>query len=789
MIFKSPQPDIQIPDISLPELVMKNCKRLADKPAFIDGISGRKVTYAEMGVYIDRMAAALAARGLVKGDVLAIYSPNLPEYPIVFHGAALAGGVITTANPLSSAEDLALQLKMTRAKFLVTVAPLMEKATKAAKEAGIAEIFSFGQAEGATPLADLLKTKEKTPKVKINAKEDLVALPFSSGTTGLPKGVMLTHYNLVSNISQFLSIDTTIETDVIMSVLPFFHIYGMTCLVNATMVIGATVVTMPQFEVEGYLRLLQDYKVTQTYVAPPLVLMFTKHPLVANYDLSHLQVIFSGAAPLDAEMTEACAKRLNCVVTQGYGLTETAPGITSGFKYAERNRLGTVGQLLPNTLCRIVDVATKKDLDMEQEGEILVKGPQVMKGYFDNPEATKNMLDDQGWLHTGDIGKVDKDGYCSVIDRVKELIKYKGFQVAPAELEGLLLRHPAVADAAVIPRPDEEAGEVPYAIVVKKAPVTENELMEFVAERVTSYKRIRAVEFAESIPKSPSGKILRRFLVANLRQKLQERSASVTRLEDRVTVERRGHILLVGLDRPNKLNAFDPEMFRGLAKALTDVDDDPEIRCAVVFAHGPAFTAGLDLSTALPLFAQGQAFLPEGSVDPWGVTGRRERRKPLVIALHGRCWTLGIELCLAADIVIASADTRFCQMEVSRGIMPFGGATIRLPQAAGWGNAMRYLLTGDEFGADEAHRLGIVQEVVPVDQALPRAVAIAERIAAQSPLGVQATLASARQALRSGFDETAKSLFPTVQGLMATNDCKEGVRSFLEKRAATFSGT
>jgi enoyl-CoA hydratase/carnithine racemase len=265
--------------------------------------------------------------------------------------------------------------------------------------------------------------------------------------------------------------------------------------------------------------------------------------------------------------------------------------------------------------------------------------------------------------------------------------------------------------------------------------------------------------------------------------------ATVTRIEDRVTIERRGHVLLVGLDRPNKLNAFDPEMFRGLAKALTDVDDDPALRCTVLFAHGQAFTAGLDLSTAMPMFAQGQAFLPEGYVDPWGVTGGRERRKPLVMAVHGRCWTLGIELALAADIVVAAADARFSQMEVSRGIMAFGGATMRLPQVAGWGNAMRYLLTGDEFNAEVAFRLGIVQEVVPAEQALTKAVEIAERIAAQSPLGVQATLASARQAERDGFEQTAKALGPTIRGLMATNDCKEGVRSFLEKRAATFSGT
>ncbi len=788
MIFKSAHADVQIPEVSLPELVLTNCRRLGGKPAFIDGPTGRIISYAEMGTYIERMAAGLAARGFKKGDVLAIYSPNLPEYPFVFQGAALAGGILTTVNPLYSAEDLTQQLQATKAKVLVTVGPLLEKASVAAKAASVQEILVIGEADGATPIAHLLQSKQATPEVKIDPRRDLVALPFSSGTTGLPKAVMLTHYNLVANITQFNSLGTTGEDDIILSVLPFFHIYGMTCLVNALMVVGASAITMPQFDVEGYLRLLEQFKVTQTYVAPPLVLMLAKHPLVDKYDLSNLQVVFSGAAPLDAALTEACAKRLRCVVTQGYGMTEASPGVFTGYKDATNNKAGTVGNLLPNTLCRIVDVAAGNDLDVEQEGEIWVKGPQVMQGYLNNAEATRNILDSDGWLHTGDVGKLDRDGYCTVLDRVKELIKYKGFQVAPAELEGLLLRHPAVADVAVIPSPDEESGEVPLALIVRKSEVSENELMEFVAERVTSYKRIRAVEFVDSIPKSASGKILRRQLVERLRHKLEDEASGLRRLADRVTVKREGAVLLIGLDRPNKLNAFDLQMFQGLAEALTELDDSPELRCAVLFAHGTAFTAGLDLASALPMFARGEAVLPPAYVDPWGVTGGRTRVKPLVMALHGRCWTLGIELALAADIIIAAADTRFCQMEVSRGIMPFGGATMRLPLSAGWGNAMRYMLTGDEFDVHEAYRLGIVQEVVPVGTALTRALAIAERIAAQAPLAVQATLASARLALTCGFDQASKALGPAIKELMATNDCQEGVRSFLERRAPIFSG-
>jgi acyl-CoA synthetase (AMP-forming)/AMP-acid ligase II/enoyl-CoA hydratase/carnithine racemase len=789
MIFKSPHSDVDIPEIPLHQLVLKNCSRLGDKAAFIDAPTGRTVTYKQMAIYVDRMAAYLASTGFAKHDVLALYSPNVPEYPAVFLGTSAAGGTITTVNPLSSAEDLAHQLKATGAKKIVTIPPFMEKAAEAAKNAPtVNEIIVIGEAPGAISLCKVLQTDAKSPVIEFDVHQDVVALPFSSGTTGLPKGVMLTHYNLVANILQSMAIKTSDEVDVICSVLPFFHIYGMTVLVSTTMVVGATTVTLPQFDAEVYLKAMQDYKATETYVAPPLVLMLAKHPLVDKFDLKTLQLVYSGAAPLDAALAKACEDRLNCVVTQGYGMTEASPGTHSGYRNAEKNKAGSVGQLMPNTVCRIVDVDTKKDLESMQDGELFIKGPQIMKGYLNSLEQTRQMLDEDGWLHTGDIGRFDEDGFCYVVDRVKELIKYKGFQVAPAELEGLLLSHPAISDVAVVPVPDAEAGEIPMAFVVKKSEIAANELMDFVASKVTSYKRIRAIEFVETIPKSASGKILKRVLVDNLRLNQSLKSVGIERIEDRITIERRGKIMLIGLDRPHKLNAFDPAMFIGLAKALTAVDEDKEINCSVLFAHGDSFTAGIDIAASMSMFATGEAFLPEGCVDPWGVTGGRDRVKPLVMAVHGRCYTLAIELALATDCVIAADDTKFCQLEVSRGIMPFGGATLRLPLYAGWSNAMRYLLTGDEFDAHEAYRLNIVQEVVPLGKQLERAIAIAERIAAQAPLAVQATIASARQLERDGFSAAAKNMGPTVRKLLKSQDCAEGVRSFLEKRAPKFEG-
>lgn len=513
MIFRSPYPDVDIPDVSLPAFVLKGAAALTNKPALIDGPTGRTLTYADLARSVRQAAANLARRGFGKGDVFAIYSPNVPEYAVALHAVATLGGIASTANPLSTPRELATQLKDAKAKYLVTIPELLDHAREATRESPVKEVFVFGEAAGVTPFASLLEGNDPLPSVAIDPRTDLVALPYSSGTTGLPKGVMLTHRNLVANILQTCAVVQPTEDERGIAVLPFYHIYGFTVLLNISLYLGVTIVTMPRFDLELFLRLLQDYKITRANVVPPIVLALAKHPLVAKYDLHALLSINSGAAPLDASVEQACSDRLKCFVAQGYGLTETSPVVSTTPVDPQRRRAGSAGLLIPNTECRVMDPVSGAELGAEELGEVWIRGPQVMAGYLNNPEATAAMLDADGWLHTGDIGSVDADGYLRVVDRVKELIKYKGYQVAPAELEGVLLTHPAVADAAVIPCPDAEAGEVPKAIVVLKGAVTPADLMAFVNQQVAPYKKIRQLEVVSQIPKSPSGKILRRILV------------------------------------------------------------------------------------------------------------------------------------------------------------------------------------------------------------------------------------------------------------------------------------
>jgi acyl-CoA synthetase (AMP-forming)/AMP-acid ligase II len=519
MVLRSVHPDITIPDGPLTPYVLQRAEELRDKPALVDGPSGRTLSYAQLAGGVRRAAAGLAERGLRKGDVFALFCPNVPEFAVAFHAVALVGAINTTINSLFTADEIAYQLKDSGAKYLLTVPPFMDRAADAAGRVGVEEVFVLGESEGATPFASLLQAEESPREVDIDPAEDLVVLPYSSGTTGFPKGVMLTHSNLVANLKQMEAIHGMSEADRVIGVLPFFHIYGMTVIMNLAISKGATVVTMPRFDLEQFLQIMQDQSITRAYLVPPIILALAKHPLVEKFDLSPLELIMSGAAPLDADLARACSERLGTAVIQGYGLTETSPvtHVTPDDDPA-KNRPGSIGLSLPNTECRVVDHQTGQDLGPNEDGEIWIRGPQVMKGYLNNAEATAATMDDDGWLHTGDIGHADADSYFYVVDRLKELIKYKGYQVPPAELEAVLLSHPAVADAAVIPVPDEEAGEVPKAFVVRQGDVTEGDRIAYVTERVAPFRRIRVVEFIEEIPKSASGKILRRVLVERDRE-------------------------------------------------------------------------------------------------------------------------------------------------------------------------------------------------------------------------------------------------------------------------------
>lgn len=526
MVVRSPLPDVEIPPVSVYEYLFADIAAdELDRVAVVDGVSGAGTTFRSLLAQIDAVAGAMAARGFGVGDVVALHAPNVPAYVTVFHGLLRAGVTVTTVNALATGPDITKQLADSGARLMITVSPLLAAGQAGARGAGLTDeqlVVLDGGVEGYATLADLLADPHPAPDVSFDPATHLAVLPYSSGTTGRPKGVMLTHTNLVANVAQSLAIGVRPD-DVVPCVLPFFHIYGMTVLLNLALRTRARLVTLPRFDLAQYLGVIQDHRATFLFVAPPIALALAKHPLVDAHDISSVRAVLSGAAPLDEKLAQAVLDRLGdrVRVLQGYGMTEMSPvSHCIPFDRADISP-GTVGLLVAGMEAKIVDPATGTEIEQPAEGvsapgELLCRGPNVMVGYLGNPEATADTLEPDGFMHTGDIVTVDADGVFRVVDRLKELIKYKGYQVPPAELEALLLSHPKIADAAVIGLPDGEAGEIPKAFVVtaQGESLTEGDVIAYVAEQVAPYKKVRAVEFIEVVPKSASGKILRKDLKA-----------------------------------------------------------------------------------------------------------------------------------------------------------------------------------------------------------------------------------------------------------------------------------
>jgi acyl-CoA synthetase (AMP-forming)/AMP-acid ligase II len=512
---RSPLPDVALRDISITERLFEGLTRGAGRVMLTDGPSGASLTGAALMDRIRRLAGGLAAEGVGPGSVIALMAPNMPDYAVVFHAAALAGATVTTLNPTYTAPEAAHQLRDSGAVLMFTIPAFLDLANLAANGSAVREIVLIGEATagdiiGHRSLDDLMGPP-LAAQVPVDLERHVLALPYSSGTTGLPKGVMLSHRNMVVNVDQGLALLDLREGETSVAFLPFFHIYGMNVLMNTFLAHGAGLVTMPRFDLEALLTHLQTHRVERLLIAPPVAIALAKHPLVDQFDLSALRIVLSAAAPLGPEVSAAVSARLGCAVIQGYGMTELSP-LTHAVPH-HSPRPGAVGISAPNTSTRIVDPATGEDCAPGDEGEVWVRGPQVMIGYHNRPEATAAMIEG-GWLRTGDLGVVDADGYLFIRDRLKELIKVKGFQVAPAEVEAELLGLPGVADAAVIGVPDDEAGERPIAFVVRQpgGNISAQAILEALRPRLASYKLPARVEFIETVPKSASGKILRRVL-------------------------------------------------------------------------------------------------------------------------------------------------------------------------------------------------------------------------------------------------------------------------------------
>ncbi|CAN6234571.1 unnamed protein product [Urochloa humidicola] len=533
-IFRSRFPPVTVPDdVTVPEFVLAGAEAYADKVALVEAApGGRSYTYGEITRDVARFARALRSVGIRRGHVVVVALPNLAVYPVVSLGIMSAGAVFSGVNPRAAAAEIKKQVEDSEAKLVVANEVAFDKV----RDAGV-PVIAIGDAAARMPGAiawdELLAAGDRAGAPVVAPPEpvqqsDLCALPYSSGTTGVSKGVMLSHRNLVSNLcsSMFAVGEDLVGQVVTLGLMPFFHIYGITGICCATLRAKGTVVVMDRFDLRTFLAALVTHRVMFAPLVPPVMLAMVKSPAAAEFDLSSsglaLRSVMTAAAPLAPDLLAAFQEKFPGVqVEEAYGLTEHScitlthagggGGAAGPVQVAKRN---SVGFILPNLEVKFVDPETGRSLPENTPGEVCVRSQAVMQGYYKRKEETESTIDAKGWLHTGDVGYIDGDGDVFIVDRIKELIKYKGFQVAPAELEAILLSHPSVEDAAVFGVPDEEAGEVPVGCVVRRRRAAESEadVMAYVAARVASYKKLRVLRFVDAIPKSVSGKILRRQL-------------------------------------------------------------------------------------------------------------------------------------------------------------------------------------------------------------------------------------------------------------------------------------
>jgi long-chain acyl-CoA synthetase len=547
---------IPYPEVPLHQLLQSSAEKYPNHPAI--HYLGKKIIYKQLQLDVDRFATALHNLGVEKGHRVAIYVPNIPEYIISYYAVSKIGAINTAVSPMYKERELEHQIKDSGAEtliFLDMLYPIVKNVKSKTKlrnliSASIGEYLpaakriaggllgrvpsrKIPQEAGVHNFKGLIEsTPPNPPHVPINPKDDLVALQYTGGTTGTPKGAMLTHYNLVSNAvacAHWLHGKDTPnkETeDVFLIVMPLFHIYGMTTAMNAPIYLAGTMVMLPRPDPIEILKAIQNQRVTVYCGVPTLYSILIDHPDIRRYNLKTVKFCISGSAPLPPEVQKTFMDLSGGALVEGYGLTESSPVTHCNplDPTLKTVKIGSIGLPWPDTDAEIVDAQTgKKELPQGKDGELIIKGPQIMKGYWNLPEETADVLRD-GWLFTGDIAKMDRDGYFYITDRKKDLIKYKGYSVYPRELEDVLYEHPAVKLCAVVGKPDRTAGEIPKAYIVlkKDAAATEDEIKKFVKSKVAPYKSIREIEFRTELPMTPVGKVLRRTLRQEEKEKKEK---------------------------------------------------------------------------------------------------------------------------------------------------------------------------------------------------------------------------------------------------------------------------
>lgn len=519
---------ITIPEKSLPQMLRESAEKYPHNNAL--SFYGRKVTYEQLSQTVTHFASALQNRGVEAGDRIAIMLPNCPQYVISYFGILTAGAIVTQVNPMSVERELEYILNDSGAETIVVFDALYAKVKSVQSSTKLRNIVVVSLQPSEHTFAPdtkfeafLAESSGRTSVVDVDPAEDVAVLQYTGGTTGRSKGAMLTHRNLLANVLQsheFFKNDIKPGVERSLTVIPLFHVFGMTACMNLSIYTGAEIILLPRFDLEEVLNTIKNEQPTMFPGVPTMYVAITNHPKAEEYGIGSIEICNSGSAPMPVELLKEFERKTGSKILEGYGLSEASPTTHCNPSFAER-KPGSVGIGMPSTEYRIVDLATgTEEVPAGELGEVIIKGPQVMKGYWNMPEETANTLRD-GWLYTGDIAKVDEEGYLYIVDRKKDMIIASGYNIYPRDIEEVLYEHPSVQEAVVIGIPDEYRGEAVKAVIVLKAgkEADEAQIKEFCRQNMAAYKVPNVIEFREQLPKTSVGKILRRALREEVRSK------------------------------------------------------------------------------------------------------------------------------------------------------------------------------------------------------------------------------------------------------------------------------
>jgi long-chain acyl-CoA synthetase len=781
----TPMDDRALDPICLGAVLPAAAQKYGDGPSLF--FEGSWSTFRELDRDSTRFADSLVAAGIGPGVRVVLHVPNSRDWVVAYYGVTKTGAVVVPVDAMLTPEEVTFIVQDSGATALITGLEdpaAIHQIRKATTLSVLILSFEAASVDGGLRQEDLVAAGREDFKFAVAAPDELSSISYTSGTTGKPKGAMLSHRNVLLSAALTAQVHGRTSRDIFLSALPCTHVYG-NAIIHANMLVGGRFVLLRRFDAEAALSAVATHKVTMFEGVPTMYFRMLSHSRLSAHDVSSLTLCTVGGQSIPVETITDVERVFGCPLLELWGMTELGgPAVTHDRN--KRGPIGSIGRPLPGTEAAIRPIDGSVGDDDGPIGELCIRGPLVMQGYLNRPEATRDTIDSDGWLHTGDLASQDDEGNLYIVGRSKDIVITAGYNIYPSEVESAIAQHPAVSMVAIGKVSDEDKGEIAVAYVVLKPGCTAlaGEIEQAARDRLAPYKAPRRVVFVEDLPKSSSGKVVRHRLDEAKSVQIAPPVIQPPHYQF-VRTEVKDRVGVLTMHGPRSINALNEAFISEIVDALRRLDADDAVRCIILRAGTPKFfSVGADINE---MSARTFAKAMDEDFFTVGWSKIAQCRKPLIAAVSGLALGGGCELALMCDIIIASETAEFGLPEVRLGIFPGAGGTQRLTRQIGKSRAMEIILTGDvNLNASDALSLGLVSRVVPVDELMPSALNVANRIASNSRMSVRMAKEAVNRAYESSLAEGLLFERRLFYASLATDDKLEGTKAFLERRQPFF---